>query len=252
MTRQVTSSLAPSAEQGQRDQRPDDEPERLGAEHHPDQLAAVLAVGVLAHQHRADRVVAADAEAEHETEHDQHPERWRQRRPQRAHDHDRRDHPVHALAAGQVGEPAEHERAEERRRQHRAVEQGKPARTQVPFLGDQRGGDPDDEQVVGVGEEPHPRHQHRAQMEPAQRRLIQRRDQVPGPDLGHRITPCSRRLRAACAPAACSCSCGASYAARATCSRLQDEREMNALWLDSEQIRVRVLPGPLLRVTLTR
>ena len=37
------------AEQGQRDQRPDDQPERLGPEHHPDQLAAVLAVRVLAH-----------------------------------------------------------------------------------------------------------------------------------------------------------------------------------------------------------
>ena len=56
------------AEQRQRDQRPDDQPERLGAEHHPDQLAAVLAVGVLADHHGADRVVTADAEAEHEPE----------------------------------------------------------------------------------------------------------------------------------------------------------------------------------------
>ena len=41
------------AEQGQRDQRPDDQPERLRAEHHPDQLAAVLPVRVLAHHDRA-------------------------------------------------------------------------------------------------------------------------------------------------------------------------------------------------------
>ncbi len=61
------------ADQRQCDQRPDDEPERLGPEHHPDQLAAVLAVGVLAHQHRADRVVTADTEAEQEPERDQHP-----------------------------------------------------------------------------------------------------------------------------------------------------------------------------------
>jgi hypothetical protein len=63
----------PGAEQAQCDERPDDEPERLGSEHHPDQLAAVLAVGVLAHHHRADRVVTANAETEQEAESDQHP-----------------------------------------------------------------------------------------------------------------------------------------------------------------------------------
>ena len=123
------SSLNPGAEQGQRDQRPDDQPERLGAEHHPDQLAAVFAVGVLAHQHRADRVVTADAEPEHEAERDQYPERRRQRRAQRAHDHDRRDQPVDVLAADQVGEAAEHQRADEGGEQHRGVEQGEVARS---------------------------------------------------------------------------------------------------------------------------
>ena len=63
-----------AAEQGQRDERPDDEPERLGAEHHPDQLAAVLAVGVFAHHHRADRVITANPEPEHEAERDERPE----------------------------------------------------------------------------------------------------------------------------------------------------------------------------------
>jgi hypothetical protein len=61
------------AEQRQGDQRPDDEPERLGAEHHADQLAAVLAVGVLADHYGADRVVTADPEPQHEPERDQHP-----------------------------------------------------------------------------------------------------------------------------------------------------------------------------------
>src|SRR5207245_846396 len=88
-----------------------------------------------------------------------------------------------------VRKPPEDKRTQAGRRQHRAIEQGEPARTQVPLLRDQRGGDPDDEQVIGIGEEPHPRHQHRPQVEPAQRGLIQRRDQVPGPDLRHRITP---------------------------------------------------------------
>jgi hypothetical protein len=61
------------------------------------------------------------------------------------------------------------------------MKQGKPARTQVPVLRDEGGGDLDDEQVVGVGEEPHPGYQHRPQMEPAQRRLIQRCEQVLDP-----------------------------------------------------------------------
>jgi hypothetical protein len=72
----------------------------------------------------------------------------------------------------------QHERTEECGEQHRGVEQGKPARTQLPVLRDEGGGDPDDEQVVGVGEEPQPGHQHRPQMETAQRRLIQRCEQV--------------------------------------------------------------------------
>ena len=179
----------PRAEQGQRDQRPDDQPEGLGAEHHPDQLAAVLPVRVLADHDRADRVVAADTEPEQETEPDQHRERPGQRRAQRPGDHEHGDQPVHPLAADHVRVPAEHHRAQERGRQHRAVEHGQLPRAQVPVLGDQRRGDPDDEQVVGVGEEPHPRCHHRPQVEPAQRGLIQRRDQVPGLDVSHRITP---------------------------------------------------------------
>jgi hypothetical protein len=136
----------PAADQSQGDQRSHDQPQGLGAEDHADQLAAVLPVGIFAHHHRADRVVTANAEAEHEPEHD----------------HDRGDHPVDALAPGHVGEAAEHQGPEEGRRQHRAVQYGELSRTEVPLLRDQGGGDPDDEQVVSVGEESHPRHQHRA------------------------------------------------------------------------------------------
>ena len=62
----------PAAEQGEGDQRADDQADRLGGEDQPDQPAAVVVAGVLAHQHGADRVVTADAEAEQEPEHDQH------------------------------------------------------------------------------------------------------------------------------------------------------------------------------------
>jgi len=160
------------AEQGQRDQRPDDQPERLRAEHHPDQLAAVLPVRVLAHHDRADRVVAADADAEHEAEPDQHPERAGQRRAQRPGDHDGGDQPVHPLTADHVRVAAEYQGAEERGGQHRAVQQGQLARAQVPVLGDQRRGDPDDEQVVGVGEKAHPGDQQCALAQSPHGRLV--------------------------------------------------------------------------------
>jgi hypothetical protein len=68
----------------------------------------------------------------------------------RGHNHDHSDQPVHPLAAARVGEAAKHTRAEEGGEQHRGVEQGELARTQVPVLGDQGGGDPDDEQVVSL------------------------------------------------------------------------------------------------------
>jgi len=79
------------AEQRQRGERADDQAGRLGAEHHTDQLAAVLPVGVLTHQHGADQVVPNGAESEKEPEPDQHPERRRQRRPDGGRHRDRRD-----------------------------------------------------------------------------------------------------------------------------------------------------------------
>ena len=175
-------------------------------------------------------VVAADAEAEQEPERDQYPVGGRQRGPQCASDHDGGDYPVHALAADYVGEAAEHERAEACGGQHRRVEQGKPARTQVPVPGDQRGGDPDDEQVVSVGEESHPRGQHRPQMEPAQRRLVQRGDQVPpGPGYGISSPPMPPASWPAAFPF-----CRGNYPAQATRRRLEYERQVIACCLSGE------------------
>jgi len=42
------------------------------------------------------------------------------------------------LAAGQIGDPAEDERAKEGGAEHRRVQQGQPARAQMPLLLDQR------------------------------------------------------------------------------------------------------------------
>ena len=56
------------AQQQQRHQGTENEAERLHREHHGDHLAAIAAVGVLAHERRAERVVSADAEPEDEAE----------------------------------------------------------------------------------------------------------------------------------------------------------------------------------------
>jgi len=82
------------------------------------------------------------------------------------------------LAADEIRDSPEHERADERGAQHCGIQQGQPARTQMPVLRDERRGDPDDEQVICVGEEAHPGHQRRAQVKPAHRGVIQRGDQV--------------------------------------------------------------------------
>ena len=56
----------PGGEQDQRNQRADDQPKRLHGEHESDQSASVLAVGVLAHQDGRHRIVASDAQPQHE------------------------------------------------------------------------------------------------------------------------------------------------------------------------------------------
>ena len=179
-------------EEGQRDERPDDQPQGLGGEDEADQPAAVLAVGVLGHQHRADRVVAAHTHAEQEPEADQHPERRRQGRANRGDRHHGRDQPVHPLAADHVGDPAEDQGAQAGGAQHGRVQQREPAGVQVPVLLDQRRRDSDDEQVIGVGEEAHPGDKDRPQVEPVQRCVIQGSDEVTGSRLRH-VVPFSGR-----------------------------------------------------------
>jgi hypothetical protein len=129
-------------------------------------------------------------------------------------------------AADHVRVAPEHHGADERGGQHRAVQHGQVRRAQTPVFGDQRRGDPDDEQVVGVGEEAHTGGQHRPHVSPANRRLIQRRNQVSGLDILHRITPQIHSGHIATAGRSAR-SCGGTYRAWATLSRPERERKMN-------------------------
>src|SRR6202012_4852405 len=72
-----------TAEEGEGEQRADDQPDRLGGEDEADLPAAGAVVRVLADKHAADRVIAADAEAEQETEGGQHYQRRGERRADR-------------------------------------------------------------------------------------------------------------------------------------------------------------------------
>ena len=157
---------------------PDDEPESLHREDQADQPPSVVAVGVLAHQDGRDRVVAPDAEAEHEAGDDQPHEARSERRGEGADDHDDGDHDVHPLAAEQVGDPSEDqcpdEGAQDRRSRHPARLGG----VEVPLGRHERGHRADDEEVVGVGEEPHARHQNRPMVETADGRVVQEASQV--------------------------------------------------------------------------
>ena len=179
---------AARAEQHQGEQRADDKARRLGREHHPEQPPPVLAVGVLAHQHRADWVVTTDPKSQHDAEDDQYPERWRQRGTQRTGHHDHRDQPAHPLPADQVGDPAQRAGAHHGGGQHDGIEQGHPAGTQLPLLLDQGGGDANDEQVIGVGEEAHAADHDGAKVEPADRRLVQGTGQGHRAGCGHQLS----------------------------------------------------------------
>jgi hypothetical protein len=64
-------------------------------------------------------------------------------------------------------------------------------------------------------------------MEPAQRCLVQRRDQVPGLDVSHRITPPLTPPDTYLHPAAF-CHCSGGYPAQAARRRPANERQMNA------------------------
>ncbi len=160
-------------EQGDADQGSHDQADGLHREHHADQAAALVAVRVLAHQHRRHRVVATHAETEHEARQDQHEDVRGDGRREGADDHDGRDRGVHGLAPDDVGDPAEDEGADERAEDGAAAHPARRHGREVPLGLDQRGDDADDEQVVGVGEEAHPRDQDRAPVESARRRVVE-------------------------------------------------------------------------------
>ena len=96
-----------------------------------------------------------------------------QGRSQRPDDHDDRDQGVDGLASDHVGDPPEDQGAKEGGQDGRSRHPTRLGRRQVPLGLDQRGHGRNDEEVVGVGEEAHPRDEHGSTVELAGRRLVQ-------------------------------------------------------------------------------
>ena len=111
-----------------------------------------------------------------------------------------------------------------RRRTASWVEQGKPARTQVPVLRDEGGGDPDDEQVVGVGEDPIP-----GSGPPAGGTCSAMPHPAPrsGPRTGCQPTHHPAGHATGRMPAAGGASRGGNYRPQTTSSRPRNEHEVN-------------------------
>jgi hypothetical protein len=65
-------------------------------------------------------------------------------------------------------------------------------------------------------------------MEPAQRCLIQRRDQIPGLDVSHHITPPLTPPDTLPESGRFSCICSGNYLAQAAFSRPENEHKVNA------------------------
>ena len=122
------------------------------------------------------RIVAVDVESQDEPERDQPPEVRREGPGDRAGGEDEHLEVVDPLAAEHVGDAAEDQRAErggdERRRpDERGVERG-----EMPLVLDERERDADDEQVVRVGEESHPQHEHDHLVEACDAGVVEVRD----------------------------------------------------------------------------
>ncbi|BAT11065.1 Os10g0444850 [Oryza sativa Japonica Group] len=183
----------PGAERGGDDEGDDaagEDAEPLHREHGGDERAAGLLVGVLRHDRRRQRVVAADAESEPEPEEAERRHdaggRVREREPRRdgADDHHQQRHPVHALPAELVAEPPEEElprqRAAERDSVHRRGDVGRQAagvllgEVGVVDAAEQLGDEGDAEEVVGVGEEAHAGDDDRREVVPLRLRRVQR------------------------------------------------------------------------------
>ncbi|BAT11061.1 Os10g0444566, partial [Oryza sativa Japonica Group] len=194
-------------EPGRHDERHDgaeQDAEPLHGEHGGDERPARPLVGVLRHDRRRQRVVAADAEAEPEPEEAERGDDALRRAPERearrdgAHHHEHEREAVHALPPELVAEPPEEELPRERAAQrdavHRCRHVGRQAAGVVPGevgvvdAAEQLGDEGDAEEVVGVGEEAHAGDHDRHEMVPLRPRMVQRRQYLELP-----VRHCRRR-----------------------------------------------------------
>jgi hypothetical protein len=164
----------PRSEQDRGHQRADDQPGALHREHQADHPAPGLLAGVLAHDRRRHRVVAADADPEDDPADEQERVVRRECRREGPERQDQHLVPVDLLAPEDVGDPAEDDRADRGGQQRRRVQPGDLAGGKVPLGLQQRDNDADHEQVVGIGEESHARHEHDLQLEPVDLGVIER------------------------------------------------------------------------------
>uniref|UniRef100_A0A804MIB0 Phosphate transporter protein3 n=1 Tax=Zea mays TaxID=4577 RepID=A0A804MIB0_MAIZE len=164
--------------------------EALHGEDGRDECAARPFVGVLGHDGRGQRVVAADADAEPEAEEAERDHDVLGRGPEReaggeaadGHEHER--HPVHLLAAHLVAEPAEEELPGERAAEGDAVDGcgdvgregagGLGAGVRVVDAAEELGDEGDGEEVVRIGEEAHAGDHHRREVVPLCLGCVQR------------------------------------------------------------------------------
>uniref|UniRef100_A0A804LDS5 Phosphate transporter protein9 n=1 Tax=Zea mays TaxID=4577 RepID=A0A804LDS5_MAIZE len=167
---------------GERHDGAEEDAEPLHGEHGGDEGAAGLLVGVLGHDGGAQRVVAADAEAEPEAEEAERGDDALGRMPEReagrdgAEHHEDEGEAVDALAAELVAEPAEEELSRQRAAEGDAGHGGRHVgREAAGVLGggvgvvdaaEELGHERDTEQIVCVGEEPHAGDDDRHEMVP--------------------------------------------------------------------------------------
>ncbi|BAS82184.1 Os03g0136450, partial [Oryza sativa Japonica Group] len=171
-----------------------EDPEPLHREHGGDERPARPLVRVLRHDGGAERVVAADAEAEPEAEEAERGHDARRRVPERqprrdgADDHQEQRHAVDALPADPVAEPPEEELPRERADEGDAVHGRRDVGRQAARLGravggvvdaaDELGDEGDAEEVVGVGEEAHAGDDDGGEVVPLRLGAVQRGEHV--------------------------------------------------------------------------
>ena len=173
MSRQATSWLIPDDRRSRPTRGPTMRPRACIEKTMPHQATPVLAVGVLAHEDGRDRVVATDTEPKDESGHHQPDEARSHGGGDGTDDHDDGHAEVDRLPSEHVGDAAEEQRTEEGAEDGGARDPTGLEGAEVPLGGDDGGHRPDDEQVVGVGEEPDPRDHHRPPVELAPRGLVQ-------------------------------------------------------------------------------